>query len=134
MRRLLNSNGERHILNKTQIERDLGINISHNLKQAAHIQIVTNKAYSSLGLLKRTFKTWTPKSFIKLYTVYVRPQIEYCAAIWNPHLKKDIKCLKRVQHRETKLVPQIRHLPYLKRLSILGLQTLEERRLRGDLL
>ena len=84
--------------------------------------------------MKRTFKTWTPESFIKLYTAYVRPQVEYCAALWNPHLKKDINCLERVQHRATKLVPQIRHLPYLKRLSILGLQTLEERRIRGDLI
>ena len=71
MRRLLNSNGERHILNKTQIERDLGINISHNLKWAAHIQIVTNKAYSSLVLLKRTFKTWASKlSYIQLMSVH----------------------------------------------------------------
>ena len=64
----------------------------------------------------------------------MRPQVEYCAAECNPHLKKDINCLERVQHRATKLVPQIRHLPYLKRLSILGLQTLEERRLRGEVI
>ena len=57
------------------MERDLGINISHNLKWTDHIQKVTNKAYSSLGLLERTFKTWTPESFIKLYTAYVRPQV-----------------------------------------------------------
>ena len=63
----------------------------------------------------------------------MRPQVEYCAAVWNPHLKKDINCLERAQHRAIKLVSQIRHLPYLKRLSILGL-TLEERRLRGDLI
>ena len=41
---------------------------------------------------------------------------------------------KLEQHRATKLVPQIRHLPYLKRLSILGLQKLEERRIRGDVI
>ena len=46
---------------------------------------------------------------------------------------KDINCLEQVQHRATKLVSQIRNLPYLKRLSILGLKTFEERRLRGDL-
>ena len=130
-----NSNGIRHTLNKTKVEQDLGINISRNLKWADHIQKVTNtKSYSSLGSLKRTFKTWTPESFIKLYTDYIRPQVEYCASVWNPHLKKDINYLAQVQHIATKLVPQIRILPYLKRLCILGLQTIEERRLRGDLI
>ena len=51
------SNGERHILKKTQIERDLGINISHNLKSAAHIQILT-----SLGLLKVLFRNVSERS------------------------------------------------------------------------
>ena len=83
------------------------------MKWADHIQIITNKAYSVIGLLKRTFRTWTSESFIKLYTAYMRPQVEYCLAVWNPHLKKYINRLERVQHRATKLVPQIRHLAYL---------------------
>ena len=39
---MTNSNGDRHYLNKTKLERDLGINISHNLKWAEHIQTITN--------------------------------------------------------------------------------------------
>ena len=49
---------------------DIGTNISHNLKQSEHIQLITNKAYISLGILNRKFKTWAPESFTKL-----RPQL-----------------------------------------------------------
>ena len=37
-------------------------------------------------------------------------------------------------HRATKLVPQIRHLTYLKRLNNLGLQIVDDKILRGDLI
>ena len=64
--------------------------------------------------------------FTKLYTTYVRPHLEYCSAAWNPHLKKDIFKLERVQRAATKLVPEIRFLDYNSRLSILGLQKLSD--------
>ena len=39
-----------------------------------------------------------------------------------------------MQRRATKLIPRIRNLSYSERLSVLGLTTLEERRIRGDLI
>ena len=72
--------------------------------------------------------------FVLLYTIYVRPHLEYCAAVWNPSRKREVFRLEQVQCRATKLVPQLRHLSYESRLANLGLTSLEARRSRGDLI
>jgi hypothetical protein len=62
------SNGTRHELIETHIERDLGIYINCNVKWADQINKATNKAFSVLGTLKRTFQHWDCFSFVKLFT------------------------------------------------------------------
>ena len=49
-------------------------------------------------------------------------------------LRTDIELLEQVQHRATKLIPEIAHLPYHDRLKYLNLTTKELRRHRGDLI
>ena len=49
-------------------------------------------------------------------------------------MARDIQALEKVQRRATKLIPDLAHLPYESRCRSLGLQTLEERRVRGDMI
>jgi len=60
--------------------------------------------------------------------------MENCSAAWNPHYVKDKALLERVQHRFTRMFPELKDLPYLQRLAKLNLWSLEERRNRADLI
>ena len=71
---------------------------------------------------------------LSLYTSLFRPNLEYCIPAWSPHCVKDKELIERIQHRFTKMFPELRKLPYLQRLEYLKLWTLEERRARADLI
>ena len=126
--------GTRHILESSVVERDLGILITPNLKFEAHAEHAAAKASSVMGQLKRTFNYWTKHTFKILFSTYVRPHLEYAATVWSPYRKKDISTIEKIQRRATKTVPELRNLSYHDRLIELNLTTLEERRLRGDLI
>jgi hypothetical protein len=64
---MIDSNGIRGDLIETSIERDLGVHLNNKLKWSDQITIATNRAYSVLGMLKRTFKHWNIYAFVKLY-------------------------------------------------------------------
>ena len=87
-----------------------------------------------LSLLRNTFVCLDMKLVRTLFTVYVRPLIEFAVPVWCPYLKGDINKLEKIQHRVTRLIPSLKRLPYNERLKRMGLTTLEARRKRGDLI
>ena len=76
-----------------------------------------------------------PSVLIQLYKSVVRPHLENCSVVWNPHYTKDKVLLERVQHQFSRMFPELKKgLPYEERLSKLGLWFLEKRRDRADLI
>jgi len=63
--------------------------------------------------------------------VYTSPLSDHMStAAWSPHYKKDKELIERIQHKFTKMITDLNHLPYLERLHQLNLWTLEDRRIR----
>ena len=91
-----------------------------------------NKSMSVLRMVKRTFGSLDVEGFRIIYKRFIRPHMEYCVQAWSPYLVKDKVVLETVQRRATKLVRGLKHKSYKERLKILGLTSLEKRRIRGD--
>ena len=64
----------------------------------------------------------------------VRSLLDYCVPICVPYKKGDIEVLEKVQKKTTKIIPEIRHLPYRERLKTCQLPTLHYRQVRGDMI
>ena len=86
-----------------------------------------------LAVLKHTIVTRDQKIFLKLYKQLVRPHLEYAAIIWNPHFKRDINLIERVQKWATRCIIGMSGKSYEKRLGILKLESLAKRRCVFDL-
>ena len=71
---------------------------------------------------------------VPLYQTFVRPQLEYAAAAWNPWLQKDIIALEKVQQRLVRSLSDKRGNDYEERLKNIGMSTLQDRRQRGDII
>ncbi|KAJ8047901.1 hypothetical protein HOLleu_00012 [Holothuria leucospilota] len=127
-----NMNGS--ILSDVTFEMDLGVVITGDLKPSRQCAAVAARANRVLGLIKRNFSSFRKEIVLNLYKQLVRPHLDYAAQAWSPFYEKDKLLLEQVQRRATRLIPEVRHLPYHVRLKHLGLTTLELRRIRGDML
>ena len=127
-------NTSRITLEKSDLEKDLGVFVSSDLKPSAHVAKIAAKANARVGLIKRTFTYMDREIFTSLYTTLVRPILDYGVQCWSPYLVKDINKLEQVQRRATLLVPECSTLCYEERCKLLCLQTLQARRERGDMI
>jgi hypothetical protein len=106
--------------------------MQHDLKFKRHIHEITTKAYNRVNLIFRSFMNKNINFQVKLFTTYVRPVLEYNSCVWSPHQICDINLVERVQRYFTRRITP-KDTPYHERLTMCGLETLEERWLRADL-
>ena len=73
-----------------------------------------------------------------LFRVIVRPHQEYGNVIWQPPVTEREKAnaykVENVLRRATRMVPELRHLPYEERLAKIGLPSLWYRQQRADVI
>jgi hypothetical protein len=130
----LNYHMNSQILEDTRNERDLGVYVDEELQFHDHVSKAVAKASRLLGLTRATFTCLDNVTMPRLFTTMVRPHLEYGNVIWHPRFRRDSVEIEKVQRRATKLIPEIKHLPYDKRLRSLKLPSLQHRRRRGDMI
>jgi len=65
-------------------EKDLGVWTDNKLKFSGHVSHIVGKGSQLLGLIKRSFVHRDVDVFKTLYTVLVRPHLEYANVVWHP--------------------------------------------------
>ena len=110
--------------------RDLGLNISADLKWKSHIQIVTENATKFANWILRTIRSRKADIMTLMFRTYVISRLEYVSPAWNPMSPGDIIKLEAVQRSFTAKVDGMEDKNYWQRLSSLKLFSLQRRRER----
>ena len=113
--------------------RDLGVIVDSQLTFNAHVNQVVARAFVRTNLICKCFMSRNVANLLRAYLVYVRPILEYASCVWSPHYVGQTTQIESVQRRFTKRLPGFAALDYQSRLAKLGIESLEIRRLRQDL-
>ena len=113
-------------------EKDLGVWMESTMKPTRQCEAAAKQANAVLGLIAKSFHYRSAKTLVPLYKTFVRPKLEYAAAVWSPWLEKDVEMLERVQKRLIRMISDASGETYEDKLKSIGLTTLKERRTRGD--
>lgn len=88
-----------HQLEAVETTKYLGVDLSTDLSWNHHINRTVKKANSMIGFLKRNLRITSSETKSSAYFTLVRPSMEYCASVWNPHHTTSINKLEMVQRR-----------------------------------
>jgi len=95
------------VLQHVSEARYLGVLLSDDLQWSKHVQHITAKANSTLGLLRRNLHHCPEKLRELAYITLVRSRLEYCSAVWDPHKITDQLALESVQRRATRFTKRL---------------------------
>jgi hypothetical protein len=122
------------LLPNTLVIKDLGVWFSHDLKSSTHCQHILKIGYQRAAMIKKFFTSGDRPTLMWAFKVFVRPILEYASPVCrSPHLLHDVDSIEAVQRRFTKSLQGLKNKTYEERLLILGIDSLEKRRLRADL-
>ena len=125
---------EGHLLDQVKSYKYLGVILSHDLSWSEQVQSVRSKSRRILGLLYRQFYNNAPgASLVQLYLSLVRPHCDYASAVWSPHVMKDKAALEDVQKCACRMATRCRGSSYHNLLDLVGLPSLESRKLETRL-
>ena len=122
------------VLDSVDSEKDLGVIVHKSLKPSAQCAKAAGKANQVLGQLSRAVTYRDKNTFLKLYSVYVRPHLEYAVQSWCPYTQEDKAALEKIQKRAISMVSNFSGKSYDEKLKEAGMISLQERRQRGDMI
>ncbi|XP_071944868.1 uncharacterized protein [Antedon mediterranea] len=108
----------------------LGVTLSTDLKWNPHVDRVVNKANGMLGFVRRNLGNAPRNVKIQAYKGLIRPHVEYCSSVWDPHTNCNIKKVEAFQRRAARFITNnySRESSVSAILNEINLQPLQRRR------
>ena len=128
-----------HQLQHVNSVKYLGLTVSNDLRWDKHVDQVVAKANNTLSFLRRNLNIHNPKVKAHAYKSLVRPLLEYCCSVWDPHTDHLTKNLRWSNVVQQGLLPGFTLNKYRRTDSVtamletLSRPTLSERRLHARL-
>ncbi|XP_077188848.1 uncharacterized protein LOC143835316 [Paroedura picta] len=121
------------LLGSRVCERDLAL-VDSRLSMSRQYDVVVKKAKAILDCINRGIPSKSQDVIVPLYTALVKPHRAYCVQFWGSYFKKYVDKMEGVQRRATRMIRGLRTKPYEERLRDLGMLSLENWRLRWDMI
>ena len=77
--------------------RDLGVEISNDLKFNDYISNIVTSASMMVGWAMRTFRKRSRATMMTIWKSLVQPKLDYCSQLWSPSDQASIALLEGVQ-------------------------------------
>ena len=123
------------LISKVKSQKYLGVTIDDKLSWSEHCNKISNKARSTLGIVRRSLPSAPQEVKSRAYQALVRPQLEYASAAWNPYTQKDVDTLQKVQNAAARFATgdYLRGSSVTQMQKTLGWDTLADRRMHAQL-
>ena len=102
--RLRNPTTHTYSLHQTPLEKwssakYLGVTLSAKLSWSEHVTSIVSKANRALGMIRININVAPLQAKSQAYQTLVRPYLEYCSSVWDPHIQTDVNRIEAVQRQ-----------------------------------
>ncbi|KAI8484458.1 hypothetical protein Bbelb_377290 [Branchiostoma belcheri] len=119
------------VLQVVTSHKHLGVTLTNTLSWSQHIEVISNKARRSSGLLCALRRKIPQNLLLRLYITITRPTLEYADIVWAGLTLRDQRTLESVQYQTARLISGHFGFPYPSYNSLyteLSLPSLQFRR------
>ena len=91
-------------INKVDTVKSLGVHIDKHLSWSTHIEKITKKIASAIGVLKRVRPFVSTRTAVQVYQALIQPHFDYCCSVWDGFGETLSNKIQKLQNRAVTVI------------------------------